>query len=119
MGHIAVGFDGTLVYHDEMVGRSVGKYGHIIDIMVDRVREWLDEDITVKIVTPRVNPKNPNWHLEKESIEIWCEIYLGKVLEVTCEIGLDMTEYWNYRAISIIKNTGNLGLPLEWSETRK
>jgi len=102
---IGVDLDGTLAYYDEWDG---GRIGAPIPAMVDRVKRWLSESKTVRIVTARVsNDASPEERGEqRRRIAKWCEEHLGRVLTVTCEKDFGMLELWDDRVVQVVKNTG-------------
>lgn len=106
MGWIGVDLDGTLAeYHSKQGVAFVGK---AIPAMVSRVRRWLADGETVKIMTARVCGA---WgeHDRQEQVDLiqaWCEEYLGQRLDVTCAKDFEMIELWDDRAVTVEKNTG-------------
>lgn len=107
-GWIGVDFDGTLAYYDGWTHQL----GDPIPVMLDRVKEWLAEGKTVKIVTARVSKttRDPSKDVEQQRnlIQLWCLAYLGQTLEVTCEKDYGMIELWDDRARRVETNTGRL-----------
>lgn len=104
-GWIGVDFDGTLAQYDGYKGAGI--LGNPIPIMLDRVKAWLADGITVKILTARAAPMgNDNHEKDIEAIKEWCKTHLGQELEVTCVKDQGMEELWDDRAVRIIKNTG-------------
>ena len=76
--------------------------------MVERVKEWLNNGITVKIFTARVCSMQSKEEIarQRELIENWCIQYIGQKLEVTNEKDFMMTELWDNRAVGVIENRG-------------
>ena len=114
-GWIGVDLDGTLAeYH----GWNGGEIGAPVPLMVERVKKWLAEGVTVKIMTARVSilggysvesNKTANSDFAKEQtklIQDWCLEHIGSVIEVTYCKDFLMIELWDDRAIQIIPNTG-------------
>ena len=98
-GWIGVDFDGTLAeYHGYAPGR---RYGEPIEPMMERVRKWLGDGVTVKIVTARA--ADPD---EARAVQDWCERHGLPRLEVTDRKDFAMIELWDDRAIQIEMNTG-------------
>jgi len=98
-GWIGVDFDGTLVeYHGHVNDWS---YGKPVDLMVERVREWLARGITVKIVTARADIPG-----QRAAVGAFCIKTFGRVLEVTNRKDARMVELWDDRAVQVIPNTG-------------
>jgi hypothetical protein len=102
---IGVDLDGTLAL-DSNPPYSPGSIGVPIPSMLRRVKVWLEEGIEVRIVTARVSPIYPDAHLEREAVEKWCQLHLGRVLRVTNEKDYKMWELWDDRAVQVIRNTG-------------
>lgn len=120
-GWIGVDLDGTLAHYTEWTAWNA--FGKPIQPMVDRVRRWLADGITVKIVTARVRPFNPktdNVKTERcyktgtkfsnrdmmSAIQDWTEKHIGKRLPVTCSKDVSMVELWDDRAVQVVSNTG-------------
>ena len=101
-GWIGVDLDGTLAeYHG---WKGVDHIGSPIPLMVDRVKKWLSDGVSVKIFTARVygtQRKSALPHIEK-----WCIENIGKVLPVTCEKDFGMVELWDDRCVQVRINTG-------------
>ncbi len=101
MSWIGVDLDGTLAeYHGwkgvEHIGEPVGK-------MLERVLDWLDKGIDVRIFTARVH----DGKLETlRVIQHWCLKHVGVVLPVTNCKDFGMIELWDDRAVQVIPNTG-------------
>ena len=104
---IGVDLDGTLAYYEKFEGPCV--IGEPIKPMVDRVKKWLENGLTVKIMTARVANKNDS-ELDdiKKAISDWCVENIGRKLDVTCQKDENMEELWDDRAITVIKNTGKI-----------
>lgn len=107
MSWIGVDLDGTLAHYDGWVdGLHIGEP---IPLMLERVRQWLAEDIEVRIFTARVGARGCAKHSQDEltsRIQDWTEKHLGKRLPVTCEKDLGMIELWDDRCVQVITNTG-------------
>ena len=99
-GWIGVDLDGTLAeYH----GWNGGEIGEPIPKMLERVKTWLDEGITVKIMTARVCTNDEE---QIALIKKWCVTHIGQELDVTATKDFTMVELWDDRAIQVIPNTG-------------
>jgi hypothetical protein len=99
-GWIGVDLDGTLaVYH----GWLGGNIGAPVPAMVDRVKAWLAEGITVKIFTARACFNDAQ---EIQKIKDWCAEHIGQELEVTCSKDFSMIELWDDRCVQVVPNTG-------------
>jgi hypothetical protein len=108
-GWIGVDFDGTLAHYEGYKGAGI--LGEPIMPMVDRVKKWLADGKTVKVMTARASrsddpEKYNDWITDCLAIQNWCEEHLGQKLEVTCVKDQGMEELWDDRAVRIIKNTG-------------
>ena len=78
---IGVDLDGVLA---KMEGWN-GPYeiGEPVPAMVDRVKKWLEEGKTIKIMTARAADADTR---AISAIKNWCTKHIGKELEVTCTI---------------------------------
>lgn len=114
-GWIGVDLDGTLAEYN---GWNGGEIGRPIPLMVERIKKWLAEGVTVKIMTARVSLRG-GYSLESQRsadsqfadeqtvlIKAWCLKHIGAELEVTYCKDFAMIELWDDRAIQIIANTG-------------
>ena len=103
---IGVDFDGTLSEYKGYA--NIKKPGPPVPAMVERVKEWLNNGITVKIFTARVCSMQSKEEIaqQRELIENWCIQYIGQKLEVTNEKDFMMTELWDNRAVGVIENRG-------------
>lgn len=110
-GWIGVDLDGTLAeYH----GWNGGKIGRPIPAMAERVRQWLDKGVTVKIFTARVGgPDSEETQREIKRIQDWTQEHFGRMLPVTAQKDFAMIELWDDRCVQVIANTGQRadGLP--------
>lgn len=93
-GWIGVDLDGTLAHYG---GWSAPDHiGEPVMPMVERVREWLNAGIEVRIFTARA------WRADPEditAIQDWTEKHVGHRLAVTCEKDYGMIELWDSRAV--------------------
>jgi hypothetical protein len=108
-GWIGVDLDGTLAKYAGWKG--VDHIGEPIELMVNRVKGWLEAGKTVKIFTARVwNDGSPERAVEakqaEEHIRAWCLKHIGQELEVTNAKDYEMTELWDDRAVQVVSNTG-------------
>ena len=104
-GFIAVDLDGTLAAYSGWKGPD--DIGEPIPAMMERVRNWLNQGIRVKIFTARAEvPANI------PAIKNWLQVHGLPDLEVTCVKSMDMIEYWDDRAVEVIPNTGRPANPL-------
>lgn len=104
MGWYGVDLDGTLAKYTGWKG--VKHIGMPIEPMVERVKRWLSEGKVVKIMTARVNPKNVDVEEARATIAVWCKMYIGVELPMTCEKDYGMIELWDDKAVSVAPNTG-------------
>lgn len=114
-GWIGVDLDGTLA----MYGEWNGGIGEPIGPMVERVKQWLKEGRTVKIVTARVaatqsvsaegNLDNTEFAEEQRvAIKKWSKTHIGQELEVTASKDFAMISLWDDRAVQVEMNTGKV-----------
>lgn len=114
-GWIGVDLDGTLSRYEH--GDGVDSIGAPVPAMVQRIREWLNGGIHVRIVTARVgacqayNDEGVQDTTEfaakqRKMIEERCYNHIGISLPVTCSKDFEMIELWDDRAIQVIPNTG-------------
>jgi len=104
-GWIGVDLDGTLAEYD--VWRGAGHVGEPIQLMVDRVKRWIDDGVDVRIMTARVHPSaGADAEVSRDAIQAWCAEQFGKTLPVTCEKDFSMLELWDDRAVRLLWNTG-------------
>lgn len=114
-GWIGVDLDGTLARYDGWKGES--HIGEPIAPMLDRVKKWLADGVTVKIFTARVgvcDERNESGILDskefsdnqREVIGQWCEKHIGQRLPITATKDFLMSELWDDRAVQIVCNTG-------------
>ncbi len=101
-GWIGVDLDGTLAHYE---GWDGGKIGAPIPRMVERVKRWLAEEVTVKIFTARVCGGSDTGE-QVTLIQAWCLEHIGQELEVTHQKDFAMIELWDDRAVSVKQNTG-------------
>jgi hypothetical protein len=97
-GWIGVDLDGTLAHYD--VWRGEDHIGAPIPAMVDRVKQWLEEGLNVRIFTARVGAH------QREVIAAWCRKHLGRELPVTATKDFSMIALWDDRCVQVETNTG-------------
>lgn len=106
-GWIGVDLDGTLALYQGWQG--ITAIGEPVPKMVERVKQWLEQGIEVRIMTARVGPQS---RTEDElpatikAIEDWCQLHLGSVLRVTSQKDFGIMELWDDRCVQVIPNTG-------------
>ena len=138
-GWIGVDLDGTLAHYE---GWNGGAIGAPIPKMVERVKAWLAEGKTVKIVTARVCGRftrvpdvvvqisddarvefRAEWWREAVKqeclVKAWCLEHLGRELEVTALKDFGMIELWDDRAVQVLLNTGVQVFGLTFDECAK
>lgn len=98
---IGVDLDGTLAYYESGKFPEIGKP---IEPMMERVRNWLDEGIEVRIMTARAQGAQKAWEIPR--IQKWLLEHGLPSLEVTAEKDYDMLELWDDRAVQVVVNTG-------------
>jgi hypothetical protein len=103
---IGVDLDGTLAHYDDFKG--IAHIGEPIKPMVDRVKAWLVEGMTVKIFTARVSTTKDDRDPEeaRKHIQDWCEKHIGQRLEVTNVKDFGLIELWDDRAVQVRRNIG-------------
>ncbi len=112
---IGVDLDGCLAEYQSWQGGD-NDIGPPIPLMVERVKRWLAEGLTVKIFTARVNHYPELNRSQTLKIQLWCSGHIGQVLEVTCRKDYRMTCLYDDRCVQVEKNTGRLiGQPDERS----
>ncbi len=111
-GWIGVDLDGTLAKYDGW--RGMCHIGEPIQPMVDRVKKWLDEGWTVKIMTARVcsSQTGPDKTAAHVAIRDWCKLHIGQALQVTSEKDFQMVMLWDDRCVRVAPNTGSVLCPL-------
>jgi hypothetical protein len=105
---IGVDFDGTLAKRVPWNGIGHAQPGEPIPLMVKRIKQWLKEGKTVKILTARVcSITSEADRKEGERIvRAFCKKHLGRELEVTAEKDRYMSELWDDRAVQVVPDTG-------------
>lgn len=107
---IGVDLDSTLAHYDGWKGPT--HIGAPIPLMVERVKAWLTEGITVKVFTARVGPVDLSKvgadypAIALKAIEDWCLEHIGVVLPVTHMKDFSMWQLWDDRAVQVEPNTG-------------
>lgn len=112
-GWIGVDLDGTLAQYGGSKTYTADHIGEPIAPMVERVKEWLEKGIDVRIFTARVShdgsPKRVKQALESmKAIHEWTLMVFGRELPVTCEKNYSMLELWDDRAVQVEMNTGKI-----------
>lgn len=106
---IAVDFDGTLADDSRVTYPDLGPP---IPTMVERVRKWIQEGHTVKIFTARLAEKDRDKERDQvKRLTEWFEILGltnkdGSALVLTAMKLPDFDEFWDDRAVGVIRNTG-------------
>lgn len=101
-----VGFDldGTLAVYDEWKG--IEHFGAPIASMIARVKEYLVQDVKVRIFTARVAGEDAD--KARGFIEAWSETHIGVKLPVTNEKDQGMIKLYDDRAVQVVENTGEV-----------
>jgi len=102
-GWIAVDLDGTLAYYDDWIGPT--HIGEPVPVMLERVKQWLEEGKDVRIFTARVAHPTDGPQA-RTAIYDWCVQHLGVQLPVTNIKDMGMIEHWDDRCVQVVKNTG-------------
>jgi len=98
-GWIGVDLDGTLAHYDGWVGPD--HIGEPIPEMLERVKGWIAQGITVKIFTARCSVPE-----QVRPIRPWLEKHGIGGLEITNVKDFAMIELWDDRCVRVIENTG-------------
>ncbi len=111
-GYIGVDLDGTLAFYDHWRGKE--HIGEPVQLMLDRVKEWLEQGIEVKIFTARAEDPEA-----KPYIEAWLEKNGIPGLEITNIKDPHMIQFWDDRAVSVIPNTGEIAEDMTWVDFKE
>jgi hypothetical protein len=120
-GWIGVDLDGTLALYKD--GQGLDNIGPPIDLMAQRVRNWLAIGHNVRIFTARIYPlalvevtENLDGILSTDRenfargqvklIREWCQQNFNQILPVTCQKDFLMAQLWDDRCVQIHPNTG-------------
>lgn len=95
---IGVDLDGTLAHHDGKAGSPIGRP---LKPMLEKVKEWLEEGLEVRIFTARADST-----LERQKIKKWLESQGLPDLKITNKKDWEMSELWDDRAIRVEQNKG-------------
>jgi hypothetical protein len=100
---IGVDLDGTIAKMDGWKGTY--HIGEPIKPMVDRVKKWISEGKTVKIMTARADNADKR---TISAIKNWCKEHIGEELEITNKKDMHMIALFDDKAVRVEKNTGKL-----------
>ena len=103
-GWVGVDLDGTLAEYNGWV--SSEHIGPPVPRMLERVKGWLAEGRSVKIMTARVHPGKDDAERCRKAIEAWLVKHVGQMLPITHEKDHRMEELWDDRVVQVVKNTG-------------
>jgi len=112
-GWIGVDLDATLAHYLKWEGVDI--IGDPIPRMVERVHEWLEKGLQVKIMTARVycgesgEPAGDRYRdaqIARRAIEKWSLKYIGVILPVTCCKDTQMITLWDDRVVQVKPNIG-------------
>ena len=96
---LGVDLDGTLAeYHGWHGANDIGKP---IPAMMERVRRWLQEGVTVKIFTARATLPD-----QIPPVRAWLKRHGLPALEVTNVKDFGMVELWDDQCVQVRPNTG-------------
>lgn len=98
-GWIGVDLDGTLAHYTGWKGPD--DIGDPIPEMAERVREWCEQGITVKIFTARACIAE-----QIQPVRDWLARHGFPDLEVTNVKDFQMIELWDDRCVRVVSNTG-------------
>lgn len=99
-GWIGCDLDGVLALTDD-APFDPQKIGEPVPLMIERVKQWLADGKTVKIMTARANTPG-----QAEMIQDWLEANGLPRLEVTATKDKDMVALYDDRAFHVTPNTG-------------
>jgi len=103
-GWIGVDLDATLAEYTGWKGEK--HVGAPVPAMLQRVKDWIAEGKTVKIMTARVSARDPEELSYNVSIiQDWCVANGLPRLEVTCRKDYAMIELWDDRCKQVVPNT--------------
>ena len=107
---IGVDLDGTLSVHNGWNGRDPHDIGPPVDLMVHRIKKWLDAGIQVKIFTARVSPDFSGQDITGivSAIQDYTELHVGARLEVTNAKDQYCIEIWDDIAVGVDRNRGTI-----------
>ena len=109
---IGVDLDGTLAEYSGWRGKEF--IGEPIQLMMDRVKDWIAEGTEVKIFTARAgDPESIPY------IKDWLEKHGIPGLEITNIKDHDMIQFWDDRAVSVIPNTGEIAEDMTWVDFKE
>ena len=100
-----VDLDGTLAHDSGWHGP--GHIGPPIPEMLARVKEWLRQGVTVKIMTARANEPG-----DLAQVREWLAKNGLPELEITASKDKNMGELWDNKAVEVLHNTGRPVNPL-------
>ena len=106
---MAVDWDGTLVEYNGYKG--VGVYGAPVPKMVNRIKRWLSKGTEVIIFTSRVSVEHDMDRAmdELEAIQATLHSMGLPILEVTANKLTRINQFWDDRAVRVMRNTGIIG----------
>jgi hypothetical protein len=106
-GWIGVDLDATLAEHDR--GRWTDEIGEPVPKMVQRVKRWIYDGKTVKILTARGSVGSMSEQYEQlVKIYDWIKKHIGLPIEVTCKKDPHMIQLYDDRVVKVEANEGEL-----------
>ena len=105
-GWYGVDLDGTLAHYDGWKGEDI--IGPPIPVMVEQIKKWLSEGITVKIMTARVSRHGDAKIRNIKTIQDWLEANDLPRLDVTCKKDMAMIALFDDRAYHVLHNDGRI-----------
>lgn len=103
-GWIGVDLDGTLAYYDEWRGHK--HIGEPIMPMLQRVKNWINQGVEVRIFTARVSGEPEEAKEVNLAVQDWLLKHGLPMLRVTCTKDYAMLELWDDRAVQVQMNIG-------------
>lgn len=106
--HIALDLDGTLCSYDRF--RGIDHIGVPIPAMLEKLDELVSQGHDVEIFTARVSPSEDGFDGDPIEAEKHIREFLKLIghpdLVITCIKKKKFDEFWDDRAIQVVKNTG-------------
>lgn len=105
-GWIGVDLDGTLAHYEGWKGHT--HIGEPIQPMLDRVKNWINQGVEVRIFTARVSGGAMESAEVRQAVLDWLFKHGLPMLVITCIKDYAMLELYDDRAVQVEMNTGRL-----------
>ena len=99
-GWIGVDLDGTLAKYE---GWGDGSIGEPVGEMLFRVRKWVADGVTVKVMTARASDPE-----QVKAVRAWLDALGLESVAITNVKDFAMVELWDDRAVAVERNTGRI-----------